>query len=154
MYYDPFDELDRMHEEMDRIFGMYFGVPDRRLIGHSGNKALAEKSQARMPVCHMQETESKMIATFELPGVDKKDINLTVDDDRIELKVEAKQENKQEDKEKGYRYFSQSSAFYRSMVFPKDVDSSKAEAEYKDGVLRVEVPKKQKDAQKKRLEIR
>ena len=160
MYYDPFDELARMHEEMDRIFGMHFGMPDRRLIGHSGNRSLERPSagqtaMARIPVCNMQETESKMIATFELPGVDKKDINLNVDDDRIELKVEARQEKKTEDKEKGhYSYMSQSSAFYRSMMFPKEVDSSKAEAEYKDGILRIEVPKKEKSNQKRRLEIR
>ncbi|MCM2325190.1 MAG: Hsp20/alpha crystallin family protein [Candidatus Woesearchaeota archaeon] len=155
MYWNPFEEIERMHEEMDRLFMSAYGLNDRQLIGHSssGNNALARPA-ARNPVCHLQETESQMIASFELPGVNKGDIELNVDRDHIEVKVEQKQEQKKEDKEKGnYSYMSSSRSFHRYIPLAKEIDPNKAKAEYKNGVLRVEMPKVKEEKSSKRLQI-
>ncbi len=156
MYWDPFDEINRMHEEMDKIFSRYiWDTPAHRpLIGHKGSDIVPSKG-TRTPRCHLQETESQMVATFELPGVSKGDIELIVDDDHMELKVESKQEKEQKDKDKkSYSYMSQSTSFQRYVSLPKEVDSDKAKAEYQNGVLRVEVPKKHKTNTKgKRVDI-
>ena len=95
MYWDPFDELDRMHEEMDRVFGHFFAGPKRQMIGHKGKNAVMPKQGFRSPMCHLQETENNLIATFEIPGVEKGDIDLLIDDDHLEVKVESKVEKKE-----------------------------------------------------------
>lgn len=157
MYYDPFEEIEKMHEEMDKMFSRFFWDKpiQRPLLGHkkSGNEIIPVKG-TRAPRCDLQETESQLITTFELPGVNKGDINLIVDDDHMELSVESKQEQKNKDKD-SYSYMSQSTSFHRYITLPKEVDSDKAKAEYKNGVLRVEVPKKQKSKPKgKKIDIK
>jgi HSP20 family protein len=172
MYWNPFDaqendlfsgprkfsefsrEIELMHEEMDRLFMGAYGLNDKQLIGHSSaNNALA-KPAARNPVCHLQETESQLIASFELPGVNKGDIELNVDRDHIEVKVEQKQEQKKEDKEKGnYSYISSSRSFHRYIPLAKEIDPNNAKAGYKDGILRVEMPKMKEEKSSRRLQI-
>jgi HSP20 family protein len=158
MYYDPFEEIARMHEEMDRLFRRSFNGFEKPLLEDKSNKSLTpwQSFGMRTPVCHLHETESKVMATIEIPGVNKSDIELNVDDTGLEIKVDAKQEKKHGDKDnKVYGYSMQQQSFYRKLPFPKEVDSSKATAEYKDGVLRVEAPKKhQIEASGKRLQIR
>ncbi len=144
MYWNPFDE---MHEEMDRMFrtflGGHSGIP---MIAHKGHKHdLMHKEGFRCPRCHLQETESKIIATFELPGVTKADIELLVDDDHLELKVESKVEKK--DKQ---HYAVHTQSFFRKIPLLKKVDSDKAEAEYKNGILKVAIPKKKKVTKKRK----
>ena len=142
MYWDPFDE---MHEEMDRMFRRFWST-DQPKIAHKGHKHdLMHKEGFRCPRCHLQETESKIIATFELPGVSKADIELLVDDDHLELKVESKVEKK--DKQ---HYAVHKQSFFRKIPLLKKVDSDKAEAEYKNGILKVEVPKKKKETKKRK----
>ena len=145
MYWDPFEEIRRMHEEMDRIFGRALGK--ERLLDHDKKGKQVDKFRA--PVADLKETENSILATFELPGADKGDIELNVTEDSIEVKAEKKVEKK----EKGSYSFSQSS-FYRSIPLPKEVDASKAKASYKNGMLRIEVPKQEQlTHNKKRIQI-
>ena len=142
MYWDPFDE---MHEEMDRMFRRFWRV-DRPKIAHKRHKHdIMHREGFRCPRCHLQETENKIIATFELPGVSKGDIELLVDDDHLELKVESKVEKK--DKQ---HYAAHKQSFFRKIPLLKKVDSDKAEAEYKNGILKVEMPKKKKEPKKRK----
>jgi HSP20 family protein len=106
----------------------------------------------RAPRCDVTETDDSIVSAFELPGADKSDIELNVNDDAIEVKVEKKQENVQKGDE-SYHSMSARQSFYRHIPLPKNVDASKATAEYKNGILRVEVPKAAK-AKAKRLEIK
>lgn len=153
MYWDPFDELDRMHEEMDRLFRRSFYTSETPLLEHSGKNAVAEKSM-RTPVCHMHETEGSIIASFELPGVSKDDIELNLNDDSLELKVETKKEEKKNGNDnKSYSFSRQS--FYRRIAFPQEIDAGKASAEYKNGILRLELPKKEQlENKSRRLQIK
>jgi HSP20 family protein len=166
MYRDIFDEIDRMHAEMDRLFFRAYPGMDRHLIGQEkrghrdaqmiagDNPRMQMARPYRQPVCNVQETESEIIATFELPGVEKGDIDLNVERDHISVKVEQKQEKKKEDKEKGsYSYMSSSRSFQRYLPLPKEVDASSARAKYENGVLRVEMPKLKIESSSKRLQI-
>ena len=92
MFWDPFDELERMHEEMNRLFR-------RPLLEDKKGNELVKFSGFRTPKCNMYETDKSVVATFELPGVEKKDIELNISDDRFEVKVEKKAEK--EEKSKG-----------------------------------------------------
>ncbi len=150
-----FRDMMRMQREMDRLFSQAF---DNRmpLPDHSGKGSeLAPRTEHalfRMPKCDLRETESSIVAAFELPGVDKKDIELNITDDSIEVKVE-KREHKEEKGKDSYSFMSGQTSFYRSIPLAQKIDSSKAEAEYKNGMLRIEVPKKEQD-NKKRIEIK
>lgn len=152
MYWNPWDEIERMHKEMDRLFGSMFEYNDKPLIGHRGGKYDLVNSEHRTPRCHVQETENNIEATFELPGVQKKDIELNITDESAEIKVEKKIEKK-EGKGENKSYYSHAESFYRSITFPKPVDSSKATAEYENGVLRLKAPKKEKESGGRRLQI-
>ncbi len=130
MAWDPFEEMRRMQEEMQRAFGRLQPSGGRGTQGFS-----------RTPVSDVRETESSVIADIELPGVDKKDINLIVTDDFIEVSVSSKKEKEIREK-KRYSYEASSKAFYRKLPLPTEVDADKAKAEYRNGILRVEMPKK------------
>ncbi|MBI2523222.1 Hsp20/alpha crystallin family protein [Candidatus Woesearchaeota archaeon] len=140
MVWDPFEEIKRMHEEMDRVFGRAFGA---RLLGYSKGKELSKYEGLRVPVADVRETENSVIANIEIPGVEKKDIELNVTENSIEVKVEKRAEN--EVKEKGsYSYESRSHSFYRALPLPAGVKADEAKAEYKNGLLKVEIPKVKK----------
>ena len=141
MYWDPFDELERLHHEMNRIF-----LGDRRLL--EGPK----DAVARSPVADLQETDKSVIATFEIPGVDKDGIELNVTDDSIEVKATRKFEKEQQS-EKGAQYHMMSQSFYRRMALPADVDAGHATAVHKDGVLNVVMPKKDGEHKARKIEI-
>lgn len=150
MMINPFDEMNRMTEEINRIFNGRF--PSIRLISKQGNE-LAKQDSIRMPVSDIRETESSVLATFELPGADKKDIDLNITDEMIEVKVGKKTENEVKDK-KSYRFESKTSHFYRALPLPAEVDSDHATAIYKDGILKVQIPKVKKiEAKKKKIQI-
>ena len=145
MMEDIFEEMRAMQEEMDRLFGKFFRT--RPMLEHSGSKDLTTGDHFRSPIADMKETENSVIARFELPGVDKKDIELNVTEDYIEVKSEKKQEKK---KDKMYERFSQQ--FYRRIPLPTNVKAEKAKASYKNGILNIEIPKK-KEISRKKIEI-
>ncbi|MEM4268444.1 MAG: Hsp20/alpha crystallin family protein [Candidatus Woesearchaeota archaeon] len=138
---DFFDEFRRMQEDIDRIMGRVGRRFEMPLLGvATDTQAVVPREHFRVPFTELKETEKSMVVSFDMPGVDKKDIQLNVNDDSIEVKVEKKQEKEEKSKDTHfYSYVSRS--FYRCVPLPKRVDASKAVAEYKDGVLRVEAPK-------------
>ena len=138
MFGDISDEMRRLQREIDRSFrdfwesDSYKALPD--YTGKKGALAL------RSPLTDLEETDKEVIAKFEMPGIDKKDIQLNVTPDKIEVKVEKKHEAKVEKKgfyreERSYR------GFYRTMALPSEVIAEKAKARYKDGILEVSMPK-------------
>jgi len=90
----------------------------------------------RMPLTDVRETESKVIAYFELPGAKKKDIDLSIIDRKIVVKVQ----NKVEDEN--------SNQFCRRILLPKNVIEDDATATYENGILKVEIPKLKKVVKK------
>jgi len=138
MFGDIFDEMRRLQREIDRSFGNFWESDGyKALPDYPGKKgALA----LRNPLTDLEETDKEVIAKFELPGVEKKDIQLNVTSDKIEVKVEKKQEAKVEKKgfykeERAYR------GFYRSIALPSKVLAEKTKAKYRDGILEVIIPK-------------
>ncbi|MSU88760.1 Hsp20 family protein [Rhodobacteraceae bacterium 2CG4] len=100
------------------------------------------------------ETEDAIEVSIELPGMDMKDIDVTVTDDMMTIKGEKKVE-RQEDK-KGY-YLSERSygAIYRTIPLPPGVDGEKAQASFRNGVLTVRLPQTpEAQARVKRIEVK
>jgi len=141
--WDVFEEVERMHKEMDRLFDRMVGS-HKSLIGYNkgSSKEVAKWHQGfRPPVVDVKETEKGILAVVEIPGADKKDIDLNVTDNSIEVKVEKKDEKKVE-KKGNYSYSSVASSFYRRIPLPAEIESSKANASYRNGILRIEAPKR------------
>lgn len=147
MIWDPFEDLRRVHEEMDRLFGRV----SRPLLGK--NKELAPFKAARTPISGIKETGKSIIANIELPGIPKENIELNVTEDSIEIKAQKKEEA--EVKKKGaYSYQSSASQFYRKLPLPAEVKPDQAQAEFKDGLLKVEIPKVKQIEHKKSKKIK
>lgn len=142
---DIFEEMKRMHQEMDRLFSQVFSSP--KLL-HSKDLV------AKRPETDLQETEKEIIATFDLPGVEKGEIQLHVDKDLISVKAEKKHEV--ETKKENYLHQERSySCFHRSFALPAEIKPEEAEAEYRNGVLTVRMPKKViEKKERKRIEVK
>ena len=92
------------------------------------------------PRVEISETNEKFIVKAEVPGIDRKDIKINVEDHVLSLSGENKQEKKEED-EKFTRVERYYGTFCRSFSLPENVDEEKIDAAFKDGLLTLSIPK-------------
>ena len=142
---DPFEEVYRMQEEMERMLHTLLRGK-HGLMPRLEEKGLVQ----RIPISDIFETEKNVVASVELPGAEKKDIELNITDDYIEIKVDKKQEHVDKKKD---QYSYRSASFYRRIPLPVSVKAESADAKFENGVLRIEIPKKEKES-KKRIDIK
>jgi HSP20 family protein len=96
----------------------------------------------RQPLMDLSDNGKEYVVKAEVPGISKDDLNIEITEHGIEISGETKAEEKEEDKEKGYlRHERRYSSFYRSLPLPNAVQTDKADAVLKDGVLTVRLPK-------------
>ncbi len=139
---DPFSELLDMRREMDRLFGSFVG-------GTPASMAVAEGVWA--PAVDVCETKDGFLVKAELPGMKQEDIQITIVENTLTLKGERRQEN--EVKDGGYTRIERAyGTFQRALALPSVVDASKVRAKYKDGVLEIELPKKE-EAKPKEIKV-
>lgn len=105
-----------------------------------------------MPAVDIEETDSEVIVTAELPGLERKDFEVELQSGRLVLRGEKK--TQREEKKSAY-YYAESSygSFYRAVPLPCEVEADKAEASYKHGVLRVQLPKSE-EAKARRINVK
>lgn len=104
------------------------------------------------PSVDIVEEGDKYVITADLPGVDKKDISISAEDGILSINAERNVERKEN--VKGYKYFERhTGTFKRSFRLTDSLDADKIAAEYKNGVLTLSVPKKEK-ATARRIEIK
>ena len=92
MWKDPFEEIKRFRKEMNRLFDRFWGpseISEKTLLDTRRDMQLF-----REPLSDLKETDKEIIANIELPGIDKKDIQLQITENNLEVKVEKKQETK------------------------------------------------------------
>ncbi|RRO24948.1 Hsp20/alpha crystallin family protein [Flavobacteriaceae bacterium 14752] len=96
-----------------------------------------------LPAVNIEEKEDKFSLELAAPGKTKKDFNIELDNDLLTISSEIKEEHKSEDKDRNFtrREFSYES-FKRSFTLPDSVDTNKVKANYKNGVLTVDLPKR------------
>lgn len=124
---DPFAVLRR---EMNALFDDFFPEVDEP------RGALA----AFAPRVDVKETDAEVRVTAELPGVEEKDVEVSLSGDVLTIKGEKKEE-KEEKGEERYRLERSYGSFRRSFSLPCEVNSEKATATYKKGVLTITLPK-------------
>jgi HSP20 family protein len=142
MWEDPFNELRRLRKEMDKLFDKFFSH-------QKINYKPVEKEHFKVfrePLSDLKETDTELIASIELPGIDKKDIQLIVRENRLEVKVEKRAELKI--KKKNYLREERSyKGFHRIIGLPVKVIPEDVESKYENGILEIRMPK----AEKKKL---
>jgi HSP20 family protein len=103
------------------------------------------------PSCDIYETDNEVVVKAELPEVKSEDVRVSVDGDLLEITGERKFEGESSE-ENYHRIESSYGKFMRSFYLPTSVDTSKINAEFKEGILRLTLPKRE-SAKPKRIEI-
>jgi HSP20 family protein len=156
------DEINRMQDELDSLFGNFGSMTpwmrftDHPLLTAPGSAESSDQTpiKFRNALCDVCETDTDFLVNVEIPGVNKEDIRINVEDGSIEIKAERKQELKKEDKKTGsYSAATSAIGFYRHLGLPENVEVKKIAAKYKDGILELKLPKAA-SAQKKGFEVK
>lgn len=128
--WSTFDEFDRL---VNRIFNSY-------------NQYGESESPALVPV-ELIEKDDEFMLKVMLPGMKKENINIEVSEDGVSISGEYKTQ-REEEKENVYRSEFFEGKFERNIAMPKKIDHQKAKAEYKDGILSLELPKSEQETKK------
>ncbi len=143
--WDPFRELEDVSTRLNRIFG---GQGLAR--GGEGRENIAALDWS--PSVDIAETPEEFQLKAELPEVKKEDVKVSVESGVLRIAGERKQEKEEKDK-KYHRVERSYGSFMRSFTLPENVDDGKVQAEFKDGLLMVHLPKTEK-TKPKSLEVK
>jgi len=143
--FEPFRDLVTVQDRLNRIFDDAF----------RGSRGASEEEWALggswAPSVDIYEQDGNLVLKAELPGIDPKDVDVRVENNVLTLSGERKLDT--EVKRDGYHRVERSyGAFSRSFTLPSVVDTDKIKAEFKDGVLRLVLPKKE-EAKPKQISI-
>ncbi|MGH2581954.1 MAG: Hsp20/alpha crystallin family protein [Anaerolineales bacterium] len=125
--WDPFRDLMDMRREWDRLFDNSFLAPMTTNGWHA-------------PRVDMYQTDNDMVIEAAMPGIKSEDVDIQVTGDMVTIKAERKEEKERNDatyhlREQRYQSYA------RSLMLPVPVKADKANAEVKDGVLHLTLPK-------------
>src|ERR671920_2498412 len=141
--YDPFRDLRSLQDEVNRLFSTNLG----RGFGDEGLSR-----GAWMPNVDIFENKDSIVLEAELPGMNREDFELTVENNVLTLRGERHFEKKDE-ADNYHRVERAYGSFTRSFTLPQTVSGDGASAEYKNGVLRV-LLKKREEVKARRIEIK
>lgn len=129
---DPLRDFSDIQSEMNRLFDSFFGRPSQVACGGM--------ERVWAPSVDMYETKDEVVVTADLPGLNEKEIHLSITGDMLTLRGERQwnQQVKQENYYRGERWFGK---FERALPLPVPVQADKVKASYRDGVLTVSLPK-------------
>lgn len=136
--WDPFKEMDDMRNQINQLMNQSFGS--------------LSQPQLNTPVADVytegEGDKQTLVVEAHLPNFKEDEVDVNIDQGA--LTISAEHEEKEEDKkQRRYVMRESSSSFYRRIGLPKNVDTDKINAEFKDGVLKVDVPFKELPKPKK-----
>lgn len=134
--WQPFQEIDTLQREMNRLFDDILVPTTRR-----------ENGMGFVPAAELKETEDAIHLKLEVPGLEAKDLNVEVTADSVSISGERQTETKTEEKgvfRSEFRY----GKFQRVIPLPTEVDNQNVQAEYKDGILMLTLPKVEHEKRK------
>ena len=140
--YDPFRELRSLHDDMNRLF----------MTNLPRNFVQEDMGSGWSPSVDIYETEHEIVLEAELPGMNREDFEVSIENNVITLKGKREFEKKEEGDnyhrvERGYGTFT------RSFSLPRTVSAENTTADYSNGVLRVSLPKRE-EAKSRRIEVK
>lgn len=109
-----------------------------------------------VPATELTENQDELLLTAELPGLDRKDIDIAVDEGVLTIRGEKAEERKEGEEDKKYYLWERTyGSFQRSFVLPRNIDATKITAEFEKGVLKVRLPKTaESKAKGRKIEIK
>lgn len=142
---DPFEttaftELSRLQEEMNMLFAKFFG--ERTPVRNAGV----------FPAVNVAQNDENVYVTAELPGIASEDIDITIEEDSIVIKGERKVEPEGDDVSY-HRREREGGKFNRTIAIPTRIQTNKAVAVARDGILKLTLPKAE-EVKPKRIEIK
>lgn len=145
--WNPTKELMNVEREFNKLFNSFsnmFGV--RRDNDDDFENAVWS------PLTDVTEDDDKFVLSFDLPGVDRKDVKISYKNGTLSISGERKEQK--EDKNSRYHRIERAHGkFYREFTLPTDIDEDKIDAKYKDGTLNITLPKTEK-AKPKEIEVK
>jgi HSP20 family protein len=135
--YEPFNEIDDFFGDDD----WFFPVRSKRIMS--------------APEMDVYETEDSVVVEISAPGMDPKDLTVTIDNDLLKIKGEKEEDKEEKDKERGYysREIRRGS-FERAVRLPSNIDEEKIKARHEKGILKIKIPKIERDEKEgKEIEI-
>ena len=139
---DPFREIFELQRDINRLFEGSIGDTSRQMTALN----------TWTPVVDIYEDENAFLIKVELPEVSREDVKVNLDNNVLSISGERRLEN--EEKRDGYhrveRVYGQ---FFRSFTLPPNVNAEAIKAEFKDGILRLSLPKKE-EAKPKQIEVK
>jgi HSP20 family protein len=139
--WDPFSEFLGLRRAIDRGVFEFYGPT----VWRNAETSLT------FPV-DLSETDGQVVVKAALPGIQPEDVDISVSDSVLTIKGEAKSEEKSEG-ENYHRREIRYGAFSRAITLPTEVDDARAEAEFRDGVLTVTLPKAE-EARPKQIKVK
>lgn len=124
-----FNDFFRLRDELDQLFDIGLPLSNIRSV-----------PRGTFPAINMQEEKNKLTIQAYLPGVESKDIELTIEDNALTIKGK-RDAGLGGGKTNCHRQERFSGAFSRIVSLPEDLDSDKVEAQYKDGILKICIDK-------------
>ncbi len=140
--YDPFRDLRTLQEEVNRLFST-------NLTRGFGEEGIGRG--AWNPSVDIYENKDQIVLEAELPGMNREDFDLTVENNVITLRGQ-RQFEKKDDTDNYHRVERSYGSFTRSFTLPQTVSTEGATAEYRNGVLRVTLPKRE-ETKARRIEV-
>ena len=137
--WDPFREVVTMQNRLNSLF---------RDLNDSDSPLT---TAAFVPAVDIYEDEKKVMLKLEVPGIDEKDLDVSVENNTLTVKGERKFES-EEKEENFHRIERRYGSFYRAFTLPSTVDTEHVQAKYNAGVLKLELLKKP-EAQPKQIKI-
>lgn len=137
------DQTPDVFEDMEQMWDKFFS----RGWMHPFWREMPTPFAGRMaPRTDIIKRDHEIIVRMQLPGVDKKDVDVSISDNTVTIKGQTSHEEKEEHGDY-YRRECSSGSFSRSFTLPSDVDGTKAKATFKNGVLELTIPKNEESKQ-------
>lgn len=141
--YDPFRDLRSLQDEVNRLFST-------NLRAFGDDEGIARG--AWNPSVDIYENKDQIVLEAELPGMNREDFDLSVENNVLTLRGERRFEKK-DDGDNYHRVERSYGSFTRSFTLPQTVSGEGAQAEYRNGVLRVTLPKRE-EVKARRIEVK
>lgn len=139
--------LPTLWSSLDRLRDDFDNTVERLFRGRGANGEVMPWGMAG-PLADMEETDDEIIVRAEMPGLQKDDFNVELQNNRLTIRGEKKAT--EEKKEKNYHYSEiMYGSFSRSFTLPVEVASDKVDAKYENGTLTIRMPKSEKARTKK-----
>ncbi len=141
---NPFKDLEKERSETERLLDTFlFGVPQKRDSWGEGEW---------LPAVDVVETRNEIVVNAEIPGMDPKEFDISLNERTLIIKGEKRKER--EEKEENYYLIERGQgSFIRSILLHAEVQSEKISASYKGGILKITLPKSE-TARKKEIKIK